>query len=524
MTDPVTQEPLRPAIGYVKGLPPSSPASQPAYLQAELGKIERASRDTIADLTARVQAAEDKLKALIEAEAKAREEGDATSAKKATELTKSLALELGEVKAAITREESVRVTNTEATARIIENLRAAISDGRVQSRGEINDERLVRANAMEALARRVESMSASFASASGQMNARIQTEEEVRASAVEAVATRTQTLEAQVITGGAGTLKSKIETVETAVSNLESSSASRLTTLESQVITGGPGTLKSRIETQETTFSNYQETQAGINQTLSSQATGEIGPLAVTKTITATINTNLQTWASLVTGTAGAEFTQALTSKFGNVEGSITSLSSTVSGPSGIAQKYGVTLDANGHVSGFQILNGSAPGSSSFTIAADKFQIRFPGSTKTPFSFENLMVNGAWTPTLTIDGVIKANQIQDNAVGTNQIAPGSVTNAVGSGGTSTPTLYTVGGPVLIIATCKAPIQIVGDTPVETTVYLQRNGGAIQSRTGIGQLSFLYIDYPGAGGQTYSMFTSSVSGISETAIAAIELRR
>ncbi len=524
MADPTTQEPLRAAIGYVKGLPPSSPSSQPAYLQSELGKIERASRDTIADLTARVKAAEDKLKALIEAEAAAREEGDATSAKKATELTKALATELGEVKAAITREESVRVTNTEATARIIENLKAAISDGRIQSRAEITDERLVRASAMEALARRVESISASFASTNGQMNARIQTEEEVRASAVEAVATRTSTLETEVITGGAGTLKSRIQTVESSVSNLESTSASRLSTLESQVITGGPGTLKSRIETQETTFSNYQETQAGINQTLSSQATGEIGPLAETRALASSINTSLKTWASLETGMAGAEFTQALTSKFGNVVGSITTLTSTVSGPSGIAQKYGVTLDANGHVSGFQILNGSVPGSSSFTIAADKFQIRFPGSTNTPFSFENVLVNGTWTPTLTIDGVIKANQISDNAVGTNQIAPGSVTNAVGSGGHSTPTIYTVGGPVLIVATCKAPIQIVGDTPVETTVYLQRNGGTIQARSGIGQLSFLYIDYPGSGGFTYSMFTSSVSGISETAIAAIELRR
>ncbi len=521
MADPAVS--ARTPIGYSKGLPPASVASQPGYIQTELGKIERASRDIIGDLTARVTATEDKLKALIAAEAKAREEGDEGSVRRNTDLTRSLKLELGAVKAAIEREESVRVTNTEAVARVVERLRASISDGLVRSRAEITDERLVRASALEALARRVESMSASFASSQGQANARIQTEEEVRASAVEAVATRTSTLETEVLTGP-GALKSRIQTVESSVTNLQGTTASRLATLESEVITGGPGSIKARIANQETTFANYQGAQATINQTLSAQATGEIGPLAETRTLAASINTDLKTWASLSGAQAGASFIQALTSKFGDVTGSITTVAQTVSGLDGVSQKYGVTLNANGHVTGFQILNGSSPGSSEFFIAADKFAIGFPHTALVPFRFENVLINNVWTPTLTVDGVIRANKIEDNAVRTSTIMPGSVTNAVGAAGNYAPPITTVGGPMLVMAVCKAPLMFVGENPIETTVLLQRNGGAIQARTGAGHISFLAIDSQPPGNYTYNLFTSAVSGISEATIAVIELRR
>jgi len=89
----------------------------------------------------------------------------------------------------------------------------------------------------------------------------------------------------------------------------------------------------------------------------------------------------------------------------------------------------------------------------------------------------------------------------------------------------TPYLQTNGGYVLVMATCKVPMVVVGEAQEiqEVTVYLQRNGVNIYTKSGAGTVTFFYVDYGvGVGNYSYSLIAGT--GVLEPTIAAIELRR
>ncbi|MFX8343281.1 hypothetical protein ABTL58_19450, partial [Acinetobacter baumannii] len=79
--------------------------------------------------------------------------------------------------------------------------------------------------------------------------------------------------------------------------------------------------------------------------------------------------------------------------------------------------------------------------------------------------------------------------------------------------------------VLVMATCKVPMVVVGEGQEiqEVTVYLQRNGTNIYTKTGAGTVTFFYVDY-GVGTGSYSYSLIGGTGVLEPMIAAIVLRR
>jgi len=66
------------------------------------------------------------------------------------------------------------------------------------------------------------------------------------------------------------------------------------------------------------------------------------------------------------------------------VNGNTASISTVQSTVNGISARYGVTLDVNGYITGFQLLNGT--GGTEFKVKADNFKIETSSGDKTPFS------------------------------------------------------------------------------------------------------------------------------------------
>lgn len=113
------------------------------------------------------------------------------------------------------------------------------------------------------------------------------------------------------------------------------------------------------------------------------------------------------------TGDTFATRLSTLNTDIGNNSASITTIQSvqTTHGTdiSNIKAKYGVTLDVNGHVSGFELLDGTGA-SSAFLVQANKFQIIDPGNSLTsgtiPFTVSGGVVSMA---NVDIDGSLVVN-------------------------------------------------------------------------------------------------------------------
>jgi len=110
------------------------------------------------------------------------------------------------------------------------------------------------------------------------------------------------------------------------------------------------------------------------------------------------------------------------------VGGHTTSIQTNVESINGLKGKYGVTINKDGAITGFQINSGDV-GASSFVITADTFKI-FNGTTsKTPFSID---ANGDvhLTNNITIDGNVTANTMN---VGSNPAITGDGTTTTMTG-------------------------------------------------------------------------------------------
>jgi hypothetical protein len=119
--------------------------------------------------------------------------------------------------------------------------------------------------------------------------------------------------------------------------------------------------------------------------------------------------------------------TQTLSATIGGNFSTVNTVSAAYANINGIlAATYGVTLDVNGYVSGFQVLNGGSAGSV-FNIRADSFNMVMPNFSATPV-LRVMNVNG--TPTLAFDGQI----IADGTVLTGGLKNNAVTNSAGATG------------------------------------------------------------------------------------------
>ena len=152
------------------------------------------------------------------------------------------------------------------------------------------------------------------------------------------------------------------------------------------------------------------------------------GALASISTVSGDLSTLAGTVASQGTsiGALAADVTTVETTANGNTA-TITTLSASVDG---IAAQWGVSVNANGRITGAITLNGMS-NVSTVGVLADKFLIVNPtddGNTITPFSVG--LVNGVSTVavdgTLVIDGTILARHIAANAITSAEIAAGGI--------------------------------------------------------------------------------------------------
>ena len=231
-------------------------------------------------------------------------------------------------------------------------------------------------------------------------SASIVSEASTRATQTSALATRATNLEASVNSGSTGlATKASVSYVDTAKADAISSAASTTALVQAQLNSGG------------TTFANIATAQSTANAAVTASSSNA----SALSTVQARLNTG--DYATVKTESS------ANASALGTLNA-----------------KYSVKVDANNHVTGFELNSDGTVGS--FVILADKFLICKPDGTGTPKAVLSLgTVNGTTAlgldGSLIIDGSISARSI--NAEGltvSNGLAP-----AVGPSGTGTMTGY-----------------------------------------------------------------------------------
>lgn len=135
--------------------------------------------------------------------------------------------------------------------------------------------------------------------------------------------------------------------------------------------------------------------------------------------------------------TAFANYQVTVSAAFGSVNAAVTTQSSAIATLNGYAAaSYGVTLDVNGYVTGYKLIN-SGTGSSAFVITADKFQIALPSAG----------ISGAPVPIFTIANV---NGSPKTALRGDVFADGTVTvNALNTASLSTLSISSPTGKMVI---------------------------------------------------------------------------
>ena len=194
------------------------------------------------------------------------------------------------------------------------------------------------------------------------------------------------------------TVNSNTSAIGTNTTNI-STNASNITTLQNDLstaqgdissnstnITSLTGTVNGHTGDISTNASNISTLNAGLttaNNNISANATNITSVTSIANTNTGNISSNASSISSLTT----------------TVNGHTTSISTNASSINGIEGRYGVTIDNNGALTGFQLLSGAS--SSSFVINANDFKIYTGGGNLTPFS-----VSGS---TVLIDGQLNVS-------------------------------------------------------------------------------------------------------------------
>ena len=200
------------------------------------------------------------------------------------------------------------------------------------------------------------------------------------------------------VTSLTSTVNSNTSSIGTNTTNI-STNASNITTLTNDLNTAEANILSnsSNITSLTTTVnghtgdistnaSNISTLNAGLataNSNISANASNITTVTATANTNTGNISTNASSISSLTT----------------TVNGNTTSISTNASSINGIEGRYGVTIDNNGALTGFQLLSGAS--SSAFIINANDFKIYTGGGNLTPFS-----VSGS---TVLIDGQLNVS-------------------------------------------------------------------------------------------------------------------
>ena len=200
------------------------------------------------------------------------------------------------------------------------------------------------------------------------------------------------------VTSLTSTVNTNTSSIGTNTTNI-STNASNITTLTNDLntaeadILSNSGNITSLTTTVNghtgdisTNASNISTLNTGLttaNNNISANATNITSVTSTANTNTGNISSNASSISSLTT----------------TVNGNTTSISTNASSINGIEGRYGVTIDNNGALTGFQLLSGAS--SSAFIINANDFKIYTGGGNLTPFS-----VSGS---TVLIDGQLNVS-------------------------------------------------------------------------------------------------------------------
>ena len=188
-------------------------------------------------------------------------------------------------------------------------------------------------------------------------------------------------------------LNGSTSSLATQITNLDSKFATSLTNAISSfsnsitLLNSSTASLAQRLTTLESSFTNFTSTTFASISYVDQAITNSTSSLA--------------------------SDVSTLTASYNSLSGSVTTLASVTATVAGIQTKYGVALNANGHVAGFRILNNTA-GTSSFIIQADKFAVETSSGSLSPFTVAGstvTMANVNITGDLVVDGTINNNKI-----------------------------------------------------------------------------------------------------------------
>jgi len=218
--------------------------------------------------------------------------------------------------------------------------------------------------------------------------------------------------------------------------------------------------------------------------------------------------------------TALSETVSTHTTTLGNHTSSIETLEGSYDG---IKVKYGVKLDVNGRVTGFEILGTGVETTAAFLV--DKFIIANPGySDVVPFAIYNnkVVMDGAYIKDLTVDTLQIKNNATTNALSASRYTTQGIAYVdrtwFSGDSTASVTLTCTGAPVIITGNVKFGCSLVSDgvTPgmayvdimIDSTVliskYLSGVGGAMNLTLSGEILTRTTMNTPSAGSHTFKL--------------------
>ena len=318
----------------------------------------------------------------------------------------------------------------EALAQVRTELAAQID----ANEASIVSEQTARADADSALASDITTLQADVVD--------LETDTSANASAVSSLDARVTTAEGNITSNSSSitALQSDLTTAEgnisgnaTAISGLDT----RVTNAEGQITAQASqiNTLSSNLTTAEGNISG----NASAISSIDTRVTNAEGSITSQASQISTLSSDLNTAEGNISGNASA--ISGIDTRVTNAEGDITSQASQISSLSttvgnntttisqvsqsvdGIEAKYGVEIDNNGNITGYQLLSGV--GGSAFNVRADQFAIFDANNNGGDYPFT------VFTTSRTVDGVVypAGTYIQDAYIDNAAIVNGSIDNA-----------------------------------------------------------------------------------------------
>ena len=335
-------------------------------------------------------------------------------------LTTELAAEISDNQASILSEQQARADADGAIASDLTQLNSQVNDpvtGLPAAQSSIVTLNETKVTAAEATSIAQSEITSSLTSEeAGTIGAEINTLEETKVTADQATSIAQSEITSSLTSEEVGTIGASIKTLEeTKVTAAEATSIAQ-SEITSSLTSEEVGTIGASINALESTKVTAAEAtsiaQSEITSSLTSEEAGTIG---------ASINT-LEATKVTAEGAVAAVNTE-IGAEYDGISGLVTVTGEAKAGVDGLETKYGVQIDNNGSISGYQLLSGV--GGSAFNVRADQFAVfnSTGAGGDNPFT--------VFTSSRNIGGVVypAGTYIENAYIDNAAIVNGSITNA-----------------------------------------------------------------------------------------------